>query len=312
MQRGTMKNRIVRKESKNRMPIIGKIKVGQKINRGGKEIPTSLDYFVADGNYKHIFEKKFSGANRLDIAFISDDIGECCIERMEIRKGSKLFARGDGETFEVWDKSIKKYVLRNITEESNLIEEIEKECKSKFEEILTLYFLIIGINEVFGVWKFSTKGKESSIPSIRSSFDMVLEHAGKIKLMPFSLSVEKVKSQKPESKNLFPVVTLVANIGQEYLQKLKDHIGIDSNISGMITEDKIDSAVLEIEYNDEDIKANCDIDRLLLKIECCGSIEELKNVGFEIHKLDLEPQQTDVLRKRFSIKQKELVENGSQ
>lgn len=292
------------------MPIIGRIKVGEKVKRDGIEFPVSNDYFSADGNYKHIFEKKFSGSKRLDITFISNDIGECCTEQMELRKGPKLYAKGDGETFEVWDKSIQKYVLRNTIEEPGLIEEIEKECQNKFEEVLTLYFLILGINEVFGVWKFSTKGKESSIPSIRSSFDLTLEHAGKIKFMPFTLSVEKVKSQKPDSKNLFPVVTLVANIGQEYLQKIKDHTGIDFNISGVITENKIDSAVQEIEYSNQDLPI---VDVLKNQIESCNTLKELKNIGKEIHNHNLEPERTYLLRVKYSEKQKELeVVSGSQ
>ncbi len=303
-----MKNRIVRENNIKKIPIIGKIKVGEKVEKNGKSIPVSYDYFIADGNYKHLFEKQFHQKNSLDIVFVSDDPSECCVEQMEIRKGKKLYAKGDGVNFEVWDSSSQKYVLRNTENEPGLIQEIEKECNSEFQEVLSLYFLILGINEVFGVWKFSTKGKESSIPAIVSSFDMVLQVAGRIKFIPFTLSVEKVKSQKPDSKNLFPVVSLVANIGQEYMQKLKDHIGIGSGISGMLTEDKIDSAVQQIEYQKPDILENIDydLDRIIVKIACCDNLSELRNVGYEIHKLNLTNDQVDLLKNKYRKRQKEL------
>jgi hypothetical protein len=303
-----VKNRIIRENSTRRIPIIGKIKVGEKIERNGKPQPVSYDYFVADGNYKHIFDRQFHQKNSLDIVFISDDPSECCVELMEIRKGKKLYAKGDGVNFEVWDSASQKYTLRNTENEPNLIQEIEKECNNEFQEVLNLYFLILGISEVFGVWKFSTKGKESSIPAIVSSFDMVLQVAGRIKFIPFTLSVEKVKSQKPDSKNLFPVVSLIANIGQEYMETLRDHIGIDSLISGMLTEDRIDSAVQQIEYQKPDIleKIDSDVDRMIVKMACCNSLQELKGVGYDIHKLNLSKEQVDVLKNKYREKQKEL------
>jgi len=303
-----MRNRIIRPDSKMRMPVIGKIKVGEKIKKNGKELPVSLDHFIADGNYKHIFEQKFGKEPKtIDIIFISDDPKECCVERLEIRKGSKLFAKGDGHTFEVWDGQTQKYVVRNIIDEPYLVEEIEKACSSQFEEILTLYFLILGINEVFGVWKFQTKGKDSSIPSIVSSFDKVFEIAGRVKFIPFTMAVEKVKSQKPDSKSSFPVVSLVANIGQEYLDKLQQHLTSGVDISGIITQDKIDYVVAQqIEDKTEptqEAKVQYEfsiIPEIKQKIKDCKDIEKMSAIGQEINKMDLPEAHKIELRQCYS------------
>jgi len=306
-----MRNRIIRKDQKHRMPVIGKVKVGEKIEKNGKEYPVSLDYFVADGNYKHIFDKKFGEKpKKLDVIFISDDPAECCVERMEIRQGPKLFAKGDGITFEVWDKKTEAYIVRTTEAEPDLIQKIEKQCGSTFEEVLTLYFLVLGINEVFGVWKFSTKGRDSSIPSIVSSFDKVLEMAGRIKFIPFTLSVEKVKSQKPDSKSLFPVVTLVANIGQEYMEKLQNHIMGGVDISGVITEEKINNVIPEIEYKDL-VGEDVDFEFYVVptfkeKIDKCRDPNKLKDIAQEIGSMNLPVKYRDELREEY-VKQMQVI-----
>lgn len=301
-----MKGRIVRNNSKpKKLPVIGKIKVGEKITKNNKEIPVSLDYFVAEGKYKHIFDRKKSKTDALDIMFLSNDPAESCVERMEIRKGSKLFARGDGVTFEVWNG--KDYEIKSITDDPDLIQKIEKECENEFDEVLTLYFVIVGINEVFGVWQFSTKGKDSSIPSIVNSFDKVKEIAGTIKFIPFTLSVKKVKSQKPDSKAAFPVVNLVANIGQEYLEKVHKHIESGGDFRELLTEDKIKDT-LQIEHTEENA---IDTDFVVIpsleeKLQNCNHIEELDNIASEIRQSNLTENQKDTLKKIWMEKKNEF------
>lgn len=111
-----MNGRIKRNVAEERLsfPIIGKIKVGIKTEKG---YPKGVDYFVPSGKYSELFKRVYGDKpNTIQIVFISDDAKEACIERYEYRddKG-KLIAFGDGEIFNVWGgKSIRKFQLRNI------------------------------------------------------------------------------------------------------------------------------------------------------------------------------------------------------
>ena len=78
--------------------------------------------------------------------------------------------------------------------------------------------------------------------SVRKSiFDAIKDYAGTVINIPFDLSVEKVISQKPGQKHAYPVISLVPNISQESLEKIRNFLNIDSIKYGLLTEDRIDS-----------------------------------------------------------------------
>lgn len=187
----------------------------------GKERPTSLDYFRADGQYAALFHKELGPNPRsLPIIFLSDDLRECCHERYELRQGSKLYAEGDGETFKVWSATAKKYVTLTNAQEPGLGARLKQEAGGDWQTILTLRFLILPLRSVWGCWSFSTKGEASSIPSIVAAFDAVKGIAKTVVGVPFDLTVKMVKSQKPGSESKYPVVRLVPNVGETHLQML--------------------------------------------------------------------------------------------
>jgi len=224
------------------LPVIGKIKVGAKSEKG---YPISLDYFRADGKYESIFKEVYGERpNKLTVIFVSNDISQVCNQRYELRdnKGN-LYGYGDGEIFNIYSQKIDEYVSVNHNDYPDLLEQAHKKSGSKkgWEMTLTLRFILLDIKGVFGLWQFTTKGQLSSIPSIIETFDTIQEKAGTIVGIPFDLQVEKVKSQKPNSKSNFPVVKLVSNIGIDNLQKLKEFKdqGIDVNKIGALTDSKI-------------------------------------------------------------------------
>jgi hypothetical protein len=234
-----MNGRIKREVENIRIPIIGKIKCGMKNDKG---LPQSLDYFIADGNYKAMFNKEFGEKPKnIEIIFLSDNFEDVCNERMEIRQGTKLFAWGDGETFEVYSKAIDDYSTFTIKERPKLLEECEQRSGGKWDATLTLRFLIPRIRGVFGVWQLTTKGENSSIPQIVSVFDKVKQIAGTVMNIPFDLSVDKVKSQKPESKSSFPVIRLIPNISQESLDTVRNFIESGKTFHGLLTDDRIEA-----------------------------------------------------------------------
>lgn len=180
--------------------------------------------------------------------FPSDNINECCYERYELRVGSKLFARGDGEEFEAWsskDRAIVKRYKKNEPDIGKLLlaEARAMNDKAAWSTVLTLRFLILPIKSVMGLWSFSTKGEASSIPAIIAAYDSVLNYAKTVVGVPFDLNVEMVKSQKPDSESRFPVVKLVPNLGVAHLNMLHDLIDHGRTFHKVLTADVIEKEV---------------------------------------------------------------------
>lgn len=217
-----MKGRIARPEQANQLelPEIGRLHIGMKtVNKYGKEIPTSVDYFIPAGKYAELFTQALGEKpNAIAIIFPDDDPAKVCNERYEYRdeKGA-LVARGDGETFEIWDG--RKYASYSVDQYPDIMEQVARQNPKKprndndngWDITLTLRFIIPSVRGVVGVWQFATKGAASSIKNIRNSFDGVQEMRGTVTTTVFDLAVQFAKSNKPGQNSRYPVVSLVAN-----------------------------------------------------------------------------------------------------
>jgi hypothetical protein len=201
-----------------------------------KGFPVSLDHFICDSTYKRYFTDAYGDKpSTIQIAFISDDFVDSCNERFECRdKDGRLVGYGDGEETYIYNAVTKRYEL---TTDREKIKEV-----GKWEILITLKFVIPKIRGVFGLFSFTTKGKKSSLPQIRETFDFVLGLAGTVINIPFDLVVKKVKSQKPGEKSVFPVVSLVPNVSKENMETLGRWLqqGHDiKQIGGLVTDDTI-------------------------------------------------------------------------
>lgn len=233
-----------------KLPLLGRIKVGvkQTSQKTGKEFPTSIDWFRADGKYAETFHQVYGPKpNRIQIVFFSNRVEDVCSESYVVRdSGGRLLAEGDGESWRAWSAQKKEYVFGKAS-----IEEVEKKYGSKAAVSLTLRFLLPKIPSVFGLWSFTTKGAKSSIPAIRDTFDQVLEMAGVVTNIPFDLTVEKVKSNKPGAASVFPVVTLIPNVSQENLDLLAGYVQAGQKLRGVLTDAKIRALVAAEEEQPE-------------------------------------------------------------
>lgn len=224
-----MGGRIVRPEggvNKLAFPRIGHVKTGMKKDNG---YPTSVDYFIPTGRYKGLFTQVYGDRpNVIQIMFPDDDPALVCEERYEYRDGDgRLYAKGDGENFNVWDGKV--YQQLKLEDYPNLMSQIQKKHPNRkvkkgldgWEVVLTLNFLTPLIRGIAGYWSFSTKGAASTIPQIRNLFDEVLSNKGHIKGILFDLSVQFATSQKPNIQSRYPVVSLIPNESDENIQKIK-------------------------------------------------------------------------------------------
>lgn len=287
--------RIKRENERKQMGRIGFVKIGEKVEKiknGEKiEYPVSLDYFIAVGDYAEKFNTAFGEKpNSIEIIFVSDDEEISCNERLELRKGKKLFAYGDGKVFNVYSENTDRYDETSLGDEE--IKSLEKMCDSKFQEVLTLKFIIPDIRTVFGFWQLTTKGEKSSIKQLVGVFDTIKEIAGTVRNIPFDLKVKKVVSQKPGSKNLFPVLSLIPNISQPHLEKVRGFMKAGIEFHGLMDEDKIDSLeqpkqiedFTEVEAQIEDV-FKPPIRIALEMIDNCKTNAELKATEGELRKL---------------------------
>lgn len=221
-----------------KMPILGKIRVGEKrTNANGVEYPVSLDYFKAVGDYAPRFHETFGEKpTSFGIIFINDDPAQSCNERYELRdkKTGNLLGTGDGVNFKLWDVDGKKYedfVADSEAQKAKLSEYTKFWSNGEqWRVTLTIDFVIPKIASVMGLWRFETKGALSTVGNIRDTFDQVQAIAGTVVNMPFDLRVQKVKSQSPGDKRLYPVVSLIPNVGQDKLDEVSNFLQQGNNL----------------------------------------------------------------------------------
>lgn len=224
------------------LPEIGKIKIGEKkTNAKGVEYPSALDYFKPTGTFANEFTKLYGQQPRkLNIAFISDDINEVCNQRFECWDGGKRWGYGTGELFTVWDKSAgggKGAYVDNVESTDPRVKAL------KWDEMLTLRFVLLEMKGIMGYWRFETKAKAVTIPSIIKSFDLVRERAGSIIGFPFTLLVEKKIGYNPGEAKSYPVVTLVPNFSEDSIEMVRQYIDMGGSMnritSKMIQQEKV-------------------------------------------------------------------------
>lgn len=220
-----------------RLPLIGKIKVGMKNEKG---LPVSLDYFRATGSYASKFYEVYpEKPDRVQIIFISDDNIQSCYEEWDGRdKEGRRAGYGDGVEYYLWDYQAKDYRMTTSKDE---VAKFSRDNKIRWRQILTINFIIPAIKGVFGMWQLQTGGDKTSINAIRNTFDEIKELAGTVVNIPFDLCVKKVTSNKPEAKSSYPVVTLIPNISQENIEILRQYLqtGLDIKRQGILSQEKL-------------------------------------------------------------------------
>lgn len=228
-----MTGRIKRAKQEPRLafPQIGKIKCGKK---GANGFPVSVDYFIPTGKYESYFREAYGEKpSTLQVVFMEDDPKLVCDERLELRNSAgQLIAKGDGINFHVFNMKSEKYEPFSIEDHPDILERLVAKYGGEWKTTLTLRFLLPKISGLVGHWELRTGGEKSSIPEIIGVFDRVLEQMGYIKGIIFDLNVAVHKSNKPNSKSKFPVLSLVPNHSPENLSLVKKHLtlGTDTDL----------------------------------------------------------------------------------
>lgn len=220
MAKGRIKRPEKAAEQSFKLPRVGQIKTGFK---NASNYPQSCDYFIPAGKYAGLFKQAYGDKpDTVQIVFWEDTPETMCNERYELRdKDGKLYARGDGEDFEIWSVADAEYKNYSVTEYPDLMERTKKKVGKEWEVILTLRFILPKVKDIAGYWEYSTKGEASTIPAIRDTFDIMMQSRGSVRGVIFDLTVKFAKSQKPGVKSRYPVVSLVPNQSKENVEAVK-------------------------------------------------------------------------------------------
>lgn len=256
-------SRILKENEESTLPVIGMIKVGKKVetkDKNGKiiQIPKSLDYFLADGKYKHKFNEVFPDKpNLIEIMFLDDYEAFSCNERYELRVGKNRYAWGNGKVFSVYNKDNQDFDTIAVDSQEKgkvLMESIEKKTGEKFKARLTLRFAILKIKNILGVWQLNTGGEKTSIQNIVNAYDFIKKATGgRVMGLTFDLRVQKVTSDRYNTKRSYPIIELVPHATQQHLQKVSDYMVSNSQLPLILKPEVIDKLESkQIEYDDQD------------------------------------------------------------
>ena len=213
------------------LPEIGKVKIGEKAPNGN--YPRSLDYFKPTGNFANEFTMKYGDKpTRLSVCFISDDLNEVCNERFESWVKGKRWGWGDGSLFSVWDATAlegKGTYVHGLPASDPRVKAL------KWDVMLTLRFVLLELKGIMGVWRFETKAKATTIPSIVKAFDYVKERANTIVGFPFSLVVERKTGYNPGEVKSYSSVSLIPNFSEDAITLIRDYVEQGGNINKITT-----------------------------------------------------------------------------
>jgi hypothetical protein len=206
------------------LPLAGRIKIGEKRqSQSGAEYPTSTDYFVIDADeVKAMRVKALYGEKPISIPiqFYSDEEEQSLSHFYELRdKAGKMIAVGDGESYRViqpdgtWLEASSPETIN--THVKPLVKTYTTDRhKPQWKEVCRIRFLIPG-TQIIGYWEFVSSGKETTIPKLLGTYDLVMQVRGSVVGVTFTLDVEKHISNTSGQAKSYPIVTLNCDMANQ-------------------------------------------------------------------------------------------------
>lgn len=204
-----------------RLPRLGKIRLGIKVNGSNSTYPKAVDYFVCPQIVELVYGKK---PKELPIMLPVEDIEQWASQYYRCYSRTRgLICKGDGEnatalvdvqTGEIATKDSANVELRDITCDPDNCELMKaKQCRP----IMNLQFLIPRVPGL-GVWQLDTSSI-NSIKNINSAAALIKGMCGRVSMIPLILKLEKVEvSPEGKKKNVY-VLNLATSFSMEDLME---------------------------------------------------------------------------------------------
>lgn len=228
--------------NENSLPVVGKIKVGAKDDRG---FPVSLPYFRATGRHSEIFHTLLGEKpTSLVITFLRNDP---VIHRWELvvsvpTKGARLMGmslppgeddQGVFQEFRIWNG--KEWIhtkVRSQHQETQLLSAAldhwrpqasqKTQRDLRWKKKIYIHFMIPKLKQILGEWSFETTAKTSTENILGPIRTALKGSGGRLSLVPFEMSVNyHTKFEASTHNQSFPIVSLNPLLDDHYLETLR-------------------------------------------------------------------------------------------
>lgn len=237
-----------------RMPRLGKIRLGIKIEEEGKHpYPRPTDYFVIPDEVKGALDD--DKPRRLPIMFPTENADEFAQQWLRCYSFTQgLICKGDGKTAirkidtdtgAIANHSTQEWVFRQCTCDPDTcpenIGDPERGIKPQCRRVMNLLFLLPDVPG-FGVWQLDTSSFYSII-NINSCIDLIKRLCGRISFIPLTLSLEPMEVTPPGiKKKTVRILYIRSDVKLAEIQKL-----------GRVPPEKVLLPTLEEEEAPEDL-----------------------------------------------------------
>ncbi len=187
---------------KRRLPRLGKIHLGiKKVNEGGVEYPSAVDYFVCPDEVKKVFGDR---PRELRVIIPVEDEEKWASQYYRCYSQTRgLVCKGDGETC---TRIAEKDTEDIATRDSAGIEMKELPCPGtecryygeRCKEVMNLQFLLPEVPGL-GVWQIDTSSI-NSIKNINSAAELIKRICGRISMIPLILYLEDIEIQSQDGR----------------------------------------------------------------------------------------------------------------
>jgi len=208
-----------------RLPRLGRIRLGIKVDGNKSSYPKAVDYFVCPPEVQAVYGDK---PRDLPIMFPTEDPEQWASQFYRCYSQTRgLICKGDGEvamalvdtsTGEIAGKDAKATELREVTCNPDECDKMQsKACRA----VMNLQFLLPDVPGL-GIWQLDTSSF-NSIRNINSAVKLIQGMCGRISMMPLILRVVQMEAQADgKKKNIYVLTLTTPHTMREVLTKLQE------------------------------------------------------------------------------------------
>ena len=300
--------------TRRRLPRLGKIRLGIKVENGDKSYPKETPYFVVPQEVAKVYGDR---PTELDIMLPVEDESVCFPQAYEFYGSSRgLKCTGDGETAMRLNEQTKVMEQRECPCE--LFE--QKKCKQRAHLAVILHKVSVG-----GIYQIDTSSF-NSIVDLNSSIDYVRALIGRFAMVPLKLKREARETHHDGKKQIHYTLRIELEGNVDFVNTLRENTsrvlsGPSFSLPPPIQEnpEMDDGATIEAEPQAEVViqhdpaaeappqaEADQSVGALLARLEQASGADHV-NAVLDLSKALTTPEDRATVRKAAAKRMKELM-----